>query len=126
MLTDKIDFSKRGGLVPVIVQDHTTLQVLMLGYAKPEALSVTLESKRATFYSTSRGEIWQKGKTSGDTLEMKGILVDCDEDALIYLVKPLGDGACHTKKKDGTARTSCFHRSYNDFTKELQYIEGEE
>jgi phosphoribosyl-AMP cyclohydrolase len=126
MLIEQIDFKKRGGLVPVIVQDHKSGRVLMLGYANAQAVEETLKSGKATFYSTSRKGLWQKGSTSGDYLEMQEIQVDCDADALLYLVKPLGDGACHTKKQDGRSRTSCFYRRYDDFTKSLQIIQGQE
>ncbi len=106
----QIQFGKRGGLVPVVVQEVKSNQILMLGYANQEAFQQTLETGLATFYSTSRKEIWTKGKTSGDLLKIHKILTDCDQDALIYQVELLGHGACHTKNPDGETRKSCFYR----------------
>jgi phosphoribosyl-AMP cyclohydrolase len=108
-----IQFEKRGGLVPAIAQDAETGEILMIGSANQEAFNKTLELGLATFYSTSRNELWTKGLTSGDYLEIKDILVDCDQDALIYQVIRKGNGACHTKSKDGAARRSCFYRKLN-------------
>ncbi|MGA9659926.1 MAG: bifunctional phosphoribosyl-AMP cyclohydrolase/phosphoribosyl-ATP diphosphatase HisIE [Asticcacaulis sp.] len=102
-LTDigQIDFSKGDGLVPAIVQDADTLQVLMLGYMNAEALTKTLEGGQVTFWSRSKNRLWRKGETSGDTLELDRILTDCDEDALLVYARPQGP-TCHTKT------TSCF------------------
>ena len=98
---EKIDFKKGGGLVPAIVQDADTLQVLMLGYMNAEALKATLQGGRVTFFSRSKNRLWRKGETSGDTLELDHILTDCDEDALLVYARPQGP-TCHTKT------TSCF------------------
>ncbi|OJJ22452.1 phosphoribosyl-AMP cyclohydrolase [marine bacterium AO1-C] len=103
-------FDKRGGLLPVVVQELSTGAILMLGYANQEALDETLQSGMATFWSTSRKELWTKGKTSGDYLKIENILVDCDQDALVYQVSMLGSGACHTKDSNNEARKSCFYR----------------
>ncbi|MEM9936167.1 MAG: phosphoribosyl-AMP cyclohydrolase [Bacteroidota bacterium] len=92
----RLQFDKRGGLLPVVVQDVNTLQILMLGYADQEAFQKTLDSGMATFYSTSRQKLWTKGETSGDYLKVASIKVDCDQDAIIYQVVPQGEGACHT------------------------------
>jgi phosphoribosyl-AMP cyclohydrolase len=108
-----LQFEKRNGLLPTIVQDAQSKDILMLGYVNQEAFEETLSSGYATFWSTSREELWTKGKTSGDFLQIVQILVDCDQDALIYLVNPLGSGACHTKNQQGKARKSCFYRSLN-------------
>jgi len=90
-----IDFNKNGGLVPVIVQDATTLKVLMLAYMNSEALSITRETRKLTFYSRSREKIWTKGETSGNYLRLVDIKPDCDRDTL--LAKAIPDGpACHT------------------------------
>lgn len=96
-----IDFDKSGGLVPTIVQDCKTLQVLMLAWMNRAVLEETLESGEATFYSRSRGERWRKGETSGNRLKIVSITLDCDRDTLLIAVEPLGP-ACHL----GT--TSCF------------------
>lgn len=106
-------FQKRQGLLPVIVQDIETMQVLTLGYANAEALEETIHSKKATFWSTSRNELWTKGKTSGDYLEIVEILTDCDQDALVYQVKVLGNGVCHTKNEHGDTRKACFYRKFS-------------
>jgi phosphoribosyl-ATP pyrophosphohydrolase/phosphoribosyl-AMP cyclohydrolase len=96
-----IDFAKGDGLVPVVVQDAATLQVLTLAYMDRAALDETLQSGEATFFSRSRGGRWRKGETSGDRLHVVGITADCDSDALVLAVNPVGD-ACHLH------RTSCF------------------
>ena len=96
-----VDWEKMGGLVPAVVQDAGTLQVLMLGYMNPEALKVTRETKRVTFWSRSRGELWTKGETSGNGLDVVDVQVDCDGDALLVRAVPQGP-ACHL----GTV--SCF------------------
>ncbi len=106
-----IDFEKRGGLIPAIVQDVADGKILMLAYVNPEALKTTLEKGMATFWSTSRNELWTKGETSGDFLKIVEILTDCDQDALIYRVEPQGGGACHTKDPvTGKTRATCFYR----------------
>jgi phosphoribosyl-ATP pyrophosphohydrolase/phosphoribosyl-AMP cyclohydrolase len=89
-----IVFDKRG-LVPVVVQDFLTGEVRMLAHATAEAVRATLESGRATFWSRSRGELWEKGRTSGHALNVKRVLLDCDSDALLYSAEPLGP-TCHT------------------------------
>jgi phosphoribosyl-ATP pyrophosphohydrolase/phosphoribosyl-AMP cyclohydrolase len=97
----QIDFGKEGGLVPAVVQDADTLQILMLGYMNAEALQKTFDTGLVTFYSRSKSRLWTKGETSGDTLNLVHILADCDEDALLVTARPNGP-TCHTKT------TSCF------------------
>ena len=104
------DFNKRGGLVPAVVQDAATNEVLMLGWVNREAWTLTRTSGRATFWSTSRNEIWEKGATSGDWLKVVEIRVDCDDDTVLYRVAPQGQGSCHTKNTKGRSRKSCFYR----------------
>lgn len=100
-----MDFSKSpDGLIPAITQDAKTLEVLMVAYVNEEALSMSLKLGEAVYYSRSRQEIWHKGATSGNTQKIVDILVDCDEDTIIYLVEQRGGGACHTGKR------SCFFR----------------
>jgi phosphoribosyl-ATP pyrophosphohydrolase/phosphoribosyl-AMP cyclohydrolase len=96
-----IDFNKSGGLVPVIIQDDISLQVLMLGYMNEAALEQTKREGLVTFFSRSRNELWTKGATSGNYLEVKEIITDCDTDTLLIKVKAVGP-TCHS----GT--TSCF------------------
>jgi phosphoribosyl-ATP pyrophosphohydrolase/phosphoribosyl-AMP cyclohydrolase len=96
-----IDFSKTNGLVPVIIQDHKTRQVLMLGYMNEEALQKTQRDNLVTFFSRSKNRLWTKGETSGNYLKVVSITKDCDQDALLIQVNPSGP-TCH----NGT--TSCF------------------
>jgi phosphoribosyl-AMP cyclohydrolase len=103
------DFAKRGGLVPAVVQDARTRDVLMLGWVNQEAWNKTLDTKKATFWSTSRNELWVKGATSGDELPVVEVRVDCDDDTVLYLVEPRG-GTCHTTNARGETRKSCFYR----------------
>lgn len=101
--TSKIDFAKGDGLVPVVVQDAATHEVLMLAYANAEAVSRTEQTGYAHYWSRSRKSLWKKGETSGHLQRLRQILVDCDEDSLIYLVDQTGP-ACHTGNQ------SCFFR----------------
>ena len=96
-----LDFAKGGGLIPVVVQDAATLQVLTLAYMDRAALDETVASGEATFFSRSRGGRWRKGETSGDRLYVVSITPDCDADALVLKVRPVGH-ACHLN------RNSCF------------------
>ena len=95
------------GLIPAIVQNASTGEVLMLAYMNAESLRRTLESGQAWFWSRSRQELWHKGATSGNFLNVKAILKDCDEDALVVKVEPLGP-ACHTGER------SCFFRTLEE------------
>ncbi len=99
----EVDFGD-DGLVPAVAQDAETGEVLMLAYVSPEALERTRETGVAHYYSRSRDELWQKGKTSGHTQQIEGVRVDCDADTLLYLVDQEG-GACHTGHR------SCFYRT---------------
>jgi phosphoribosyl-AMP cyclohydrolase len=97
-------------VLPVAVQHADTGQVLIVAYANREALDYTLEHGVAAFWSTSRDELWVKGATSGDTLQVVEVRVNCEQNSLLYLVRPLGAGACHTKTPDGQTRMSCYYR----------------
>ncbi len=90
-----IDFDKGNGLVPAIIQDAETKNVLMLGYMNREALDKTLETKKVTFWSRSRNQLWTKGETSGNFLDLIDIKSDCDNDTLLVKVHPHGP-TCHT------------------------------
>ncbi len=100
----EIDFAKGGGIVPVIVQDADTREVLTLAYSNKESLELAKKTGKSWFWSRSREKLWMKGEESGNTQEIREILVDCDLDALIYLVKPSGP-ACHTGEQN------CFHNT---------------
>jgi phosphoribosyl-AMP cyclohydrolase len=100
-----MDFSKLDGLIPAVIQDDETGDVLMVGFMNDEALQKTRESGFATFFSRSRAALWTKGETSGNRLQVKRILVDCDDDTVLVRVTALGDGvACHTGER------TCFYR----------------
>lgn len=94
------------GLVPAIVQDHATGQVLMMAYMNAETLAETLETGRTVFWSRSRQERWRKGDTSGERQWIKGAYYDCDGDTLLFIVEQEGGGACHTGNR------SCFYRPF--------------
>ena len=97
----------KDGLIPAIIQDADTNEVLMLGYMNAESLKRTIDSRQVWFYSRSRQELWHKGATSGNFLNLSSIWKDCDEDALVLKVKPVGP-VCHTGNR------SCFYRQMND------------
>lgn len=92
-----MDFTKLDGLIPAVIQDAETSEVLMVGFMNEEALARTRETGFATFFSRTRGRLWMKGETSGNRLQVASILVDCDEDTVLVKVARLGDGnVCHT------------------------------
>jgi len=99
-----LDFEKLGGLIPAIVQDARTGEVLMLGFMNEEAYEATRASGAVTFYSRSRGKLWRKGERSGHTLRVLEVRVDCDADAILVRVDPAGPGVCHEGYR------SCFFR----------------
>ncbi|MGD0646092.1 MAG: phosphoribosyl-AMP cyclohydrolase [Candidatus Bathyarchaeia archaeon] len=101
-LLGKLDFKKGNGLIPVVVQDAKTKELLMLAYANSDALEKTLSTGLATYWSRSRGKLWVKGETSGHTQKICSVSADCDYDALLYVVEQKGN-VCHT----GAA--TCFH-----------------
>jgi len=101
-----MDFSKLGGLVPAVIQDADTSEVLMVGFMNEEALALTRRTGYVTFFSRTRNTLWMKGETSGNRLAVREIRVDCDEDTVLVKVTRLGDGnVCHTGER------SCFFRS---------------
>ena len=98
-----MDFSKLNGLVPAVVQDAESSEVLMVGFMNEDALAKTRETGFVTFFSRSRNELWTKGETSGNRLQVTSLLTDCDDDTVLVKVKRLGDGnVCHTGAR------SCF------------------
>jgi phosphoribosyl-AMP cyclohydrolase len=100
-------------VVPAIAQHVITKEVLVLGYVSQEALEYALKNGVATFWSTSRNELWIKGATSGEYLDLLETRINCEQNSLLYLVSPRNQGACHTKHKDGTPRMSCYYRKIN-------------
>lgn len=100
-----LDFEKMGGLVPAIVQDSDTLEVLMLGFMNNEAFEKTINSQKVTFWSRSRCRLWTKGERSGNFLLVDNVYMDCDSDAVLIKAKPMGP-TCHTGNR------SCFYKQY--------------
>ena len=104
-----MDFTKLDGLIPAVIQDDVSNEVLMVGFMNQEALDRTVATGFATFFSRTRGKLWMKGETSGNRLHVERILVDCDEDTVLVRVTRLGDGnVCHTGER------SCFSRAYDE------------
>ncbi len=101
-------------LLPVAVQDVTTKEVLLVAYANRQALEYTVQKNVATFWSTSRNELWTKGATSGDFLDLEEVRVNCEQNSLLYLVRRRRAGACHTKDNNGEARVGCYYRRLAD------------
>lgn len=99
----ELDFEKTGGLLPAIVQDFETNEVLMLAYMNPAAWKNTIDTGKATFYSRSRDKLWVKGESSGHTQQVREIRIDCDKDTVLLKVDQLGGAACHKGYK------SCFY-----------------
>jgi phosphoribosyl-ATP pyrophosphohydrolase/phosphoribosyl-AMP cyclohydrolase len=101
-----MDFSKLDGLIPAVIQDAETAEVLMVGFMNEQALAETRRSGYATFFSRTRNTLWMKGETSGNKLEVVEAFVDCDEDTVLLKVRRLGDGhVCHTGQR------TCFYRA---------------
>lgn len=103
----ELNFKKNNGLVPAIIQDFQTGEILMLGFMNEEAFQKTKESNLMHFYSRTRKKLWLKGEESGNKLEVKEIFTDCDNDTILVKVKLLGNAACHTGAK------SCFFKKYD-------------
>jgi len=102
------NFDKGEGLIPAVVQDHDSGEVLMLAYMNREAWLKTIETGKATFWSRSRQSLWLKGETSGHVQLVREVRLDCDEDTILLKVKQVGDAACHTGHR------SCFYRKLTD------------
>lgn len=107
-------------VVPVVLQNAETGQVLFIAYANEEALRESLRTRRAVLWSTSRNEIWRKGDTSGDLLDLVDVRVNCEQNSLLYRVRPR-KGSCHTKAADGSTRDSCYYRKLTDSGDELEF-----
>jgi phosphoribosyl-ATP pyrophosphohydrolase/phosphoribosyl-AMP cyclohydrolase len=112
----KLDFKKENGLIPVVIQDEQTLEVLMLGFMNEEAYQKTVAENKVTFFSRTKGRLWTKGEESGNFLHVRSIATDCDNDTLLIKVKPQG-ATCHTGNR------SCFNTDYNqNFILQLEAI----
>ena len=101
-----MDFTKLDGLIPAVIQDHESGEVLMVGFMNEEALALTRTTGYATFFSRTRNKLWMKGETSGNRLEVLQMFTDCDDDTVLLKVKRQGDGnVCHTGER------SCFYKT---------------
>ena len=109
-----LDFKKTGGLIPAIVQDYETGEVLMLAYINKEAWETTLSTGKATYFSRSRQKLWIKGETSGNMQIIKEIRIDCDDDTVLFKVEQIGGAACHKGYR------SCFYKKVEDGTVEVE------
>lgn len=121
----QLDFSKLAktaktspDVIPVAVQNADTREVILVAYANELALKTAIETKTAVFWSTSRNELWEKGKTSGETFDLLEVRVNCEQNSLLYIVRPRRGGICHTKNKKGQAR-NCYYRRLDFKTGEL-------
>jgi phosphoribosyl-AMP cyclohydrolase len=104
----ELNFKKMGGLIPAVVQEYKTGEVLMLAFMNQAAWEATLTTGKATYYSRTRQELWIKGKTSGNMQIVKEIRIDCDDDTVVLKVDQIGGAACHTGHK------SCFYKKVED------------
>ena len=124
----QLDYTKIGkvaatgsDVVPVAVQNVDTGEVILIAYANEKALQASIDSRIATFWSTSRNELWVKGKTSGETFEVIDIFVNCEQNSLLYTVRPHKGGICHTKDQQGEPR-NCYYRRINFETGQLENV----
>lgn len=123
----RLDFAKLDGVaghhvIPCAVQDVTTGDVVLVAYVNDEALRRAVETRSAVFWSTSRNELWEKGKSSGETFDLLEVLVNCEQNSLVYRVRPRRGGICHTKNADGAAR-NCYYRRLDLDTWELDNLD---
>ena len=124
----QLDFSKLAvaagkcpDIIPVAVQNIDTQEVILLAYTNERAMKAALESRTAVFWSTSRNELWEKGKTSGEVFDLIEVYVNCEQNSLLYKVRPRRGGICHTKNLQGEAR-NCYYRRLNFETGKLENL----
>jgi phosphoribosyl-AMP cyclohydrolase len=122
----QLDFSKLSkaankcpDIIPVAVQNIDTNEIILIAYTNEKALKESVKFGSAVFWSTSRNELWEKGKTSGETFELVEVYVNCEQNSLLYKVRPRRGGICHTKNRKGEPR-NCFYRKLNLKTWELE------
>lgn len=125
----QLDFSKLAksvagspDIIPVAVQNIDTKEVILVAYVNEQALKSAISTRTAIFQSTSRNELWEKGKTSGETYDLLEIYVNCEQNSLLYMVRPRRGGICHTKNRQGQPR-NCFYRRLDLDTLELVNID---
>lgn len=125
----KLDFDKlekasaaAKGILPVAVQHVDTREVILVAYVNRAALEKSIETRSAVFWSTSRNELWEKGKTSGETFDLVEIRTNCEQNSLLYVVRPRRGGICHTKNRAGQPR-NCYYRRLNLETGKLENLD---
>jgi len=111
------------GVIPVAVQNADTKDIILVAYANEAALQKSIAERMAVFWSTSRNELWEKGKTSGETFELLEVRVNCEQNSLVYIVRPRRGGICHTKNKQGEPR-DCYYRTLNFDTGKLVNLDS--
>ena len=109
-------------VIPVVLQHAENGDVLFIGYANELALAETFKTKQAVLWSTSRNELWRKGATSGDVLDVVEVRVNCEQNSVLYRVVPRRGGVCHTKDVDGNARPTCYYRRVLDPAANLEFV----
>ncbi|MGE0059349.1 MAG: phosphoribosyl-AMP cyclohydrolase [Dehalococcoidia bacterium] len=120
----RLDFTKLdkiSGVIPCAVQNVDTQEVILVAYVNEQALQTAIDTRSAVFWSTSRNELWEKGKTSGETFDLIDVLVNCEQNSLVYKVRPRRGGICHTKNEAGEPR-NCYYRSLDLETGALRNI----
>jgi phosphoribosyl-AMP cyclohydrolase len=125
----KLDFAKLKkavaacpDILPVAVQNADSGEVILIAYANQKALQKALETRSAVFWSTSRNELWEKGKTSGETFDLLEVRINCEQNSLLYRVRPRRGGICHTKNNAGEPR-NCYYRVLNFETGKLENVD---
>lgn len=128
--TLQLDYGKLGSVaatgqqvIPVVLQHAESGEVLFLGYANEAALRATLDERIAVLWSTSRNELWRKGATSGDVLELVDVRVNCEQNSVLYRVVPVAGGVCHTKSSEGSTRPTCYYRTITSGD-HLEFLDG--
>jgi len=114
--------STASGVIPVAVQHADTKEVILVAYVSEQALKHSIETKTATFWSTSRNELWIKGATSGQTFDLLEVRVNCEQNSLVYIVRPRAGGICHTKNQAGDPR-NCYYRRIDFDTMTLENLD---
>tara|TARA_B100000809_G_C15107150_1_gene519163 strand:- start:1205 stop:1615 length:411 start_codon:yes stop_codon:yes gene_type:complete len=125
----QLDFSKLAKaaaacptVIPVAVQNVDTQEIILVAYVNEAALQKSIETQSAVFWSTSRNELWEKGKSSGETFELVDILTNCEQNSIVYKVRPRRGGICHTKNRDGEPR-NCYYRRLDTESMELRNLD---
>lgn len=108
------------GIIPVAVQDADSGDVILVAYVNEQAFRASLETGEAVFWSTSRNRLWHKGMESGNTFSLVDVRVNCEQNSLLFIVRPKGGGMCHTKNRQGQARSGCYYRRLNRETGRLE------